>query len=269
MEAAVQQYSVDKQCFEIQKKQFLIEKDRLLDQIISQDIVNIVVKSYVDVNTSMKVNYSIVMNDYVNYVEMCNKCLKLEAELIKQHNMVEKNEYNRLSKRFSELEQHCISLEIAMQLNKEIFQKNNTSVNQNEPSFDQLFELNNLKAELQAKDTTIKKLKKNIKRLNKASTTDNVKKDIDEIETINIELQHRVTKLIVENEHLKQTYKQLYDSIKPSRIRAKEQTESLVNQLNHKYVEITDLNCQLQEQVFVITALKTYLKKIQEKEHSR
>ncbi|GJT41832.1 hypothetical protein Tco_0941697 [Tanacetum coccineum] len=35
MEAAVQQYHVDKQCFEIQKKQFLIENDRLLDQIIS------------------------------------------------------------------------------------------------------------------------------------------------------------------------------------------------------------------------------------------
>ncbi|GJX75354.1 retrovirus-related pol polyprotein from transposon TNT 1-94 [Tanacetum coccineum] len=32
---------------------------------------------------------------------------------------------------------------------------------------------------------------------------------------INIELEHRVTKLINENEHLKQTYKQLCDSIKP------------------------------------------------------
>ncbi|GJS52363.1 retrovirus-related pol polyprotein from transposon TNT 1-94, partial [Tanacetum coccineum] len=145
------------------------------------------------------------------------KCLKLEAELIKQHNMIEKDEYNILSKSFSKLKQHCIPLEHAMQLNKEIFQKNNTSVNQTEPSFDQLFELNNLKAELQAKDTTIKKLKANIKRLNKTSTTNSVKKDIDEIEIINIELEHRVTKLIVENEHLKQTYKQLYDSIKPSR----------------------------------------------------
>ncbi|GJY18651.1 retrovirus-related pol polyprotein from transposon TNT 1-94 [Tanacetum coccineum] len=48
MEADVQQYHVDKQCFEIQKKQFLIKNDRLLDQIISQDIVNIVVNSYVD-----------------------------------------------------------------------------------------------------------------------------------------------------------------------------------------------------------------------------
>ncbi|GJV00167.1 retrovirus-related pol polyprotein from transposon TNT 1-94 [Tanacetum coccineum] len=51
MEAVVQRYHVDKQCFEIQKKQFLIENNRILDQIISQDIVNIVVNSSVDVNT--------------------------------------------------------------------------------------------------------------------------------------------------------------------------------------------------------------------------
>ncbi|GKA44054.1 putative reverse transcriptase domain-containing protein [Tanacetum coccineum] len=88
MEAAIQQYHVDKQCFKIQKKQFLIENNRLLDQIISQDIMNIVVNYSVDVNTSVKVNSSVVMNDSLNYVEMCNKCLDLEAELIKQHNMV-------------------------------------------------------------------------------------------------------------------------------------------------------------------------------------
>ncbi|GJT79206.1 retrovirus-related pol polyprotein from transposon TNT 1-94 [Tanacetum coccineum] len=209
----------------LSEKPFLIENDRLLDQIISQDIVNIVVNSSLDINTSVNVNSSVAMNDSVNYVEMCNKCLELEAELIKQHNMVEKDEYNRLSKSFSKLEQHCISLELAMQLNKEIFQKNNTSVNQTEPSFDQLFELNNLKAELQAKDTTIEKLKANIKRLNKTSTTNSVKKDIDEIETINIELEHR----------------------------AKEHVESLVNQLNQKSVEITDLNAQLQEKLDPVT----------------
>ncbi|GJT59136.1 retrovirus-related pol polyprotein from transposon TNT 1-94 [Tanacetum coccineum] len=130
-------YHVDKQSFEIQKKQFLTKNNRLLDQIISQDIVNIVVNSSVDVNTSVK--SSIVMNDSVNYVKMCYKCLELKAELIKQHNM------------------------------------NNTSVNQTEPSFDQLFELNNLKAELQAKDMTIKKLKAHIKRVNETSTSERVK----------------------------------------------------------------------------------------------
>ncbi|GJS30771.1 hypothetical protein Tco_0491391 [Tanacetum coccineum] len=123
MEATVQQYHVDKQCFEIQKKQFLIENDRLLDQIISQDIMNIFVNSSLDINTSMNVNSTVAMNDSVNYVEMCNKCLELEAELIKQHNMVEKDEYNRLLKSFFKLEQHCISLELAMQLNKEFFFK--------------------------------------------------------------------------------------------------------------------------------------------------
>ncbi|GJU24915.1 hypothetical protein Tco_1163536 [Tanacetum coccineum] len=138
MEAAVQQYHVDKQCFEIQKKHFLFENDQLLDQIISQDIMNIVVNSLLDENTSVNVNSSVAMIESVNYVEICNKCLKLKAELIKQHNMVEKDEYNRISKRLSELEQHCISLEIAIQLNKEIFQKNNTSVNQTKPSFYQL-----------------------------------------------------------------------------------------------------------------------------------
>ncbi|GKB26477.1 hypothetical protein Tco_0865878 [Tanacetum coccineum] len=209
MEADVQQYHVDKKCFEIQKKQFLIENDRLLDQIISQDIVNILLNSSLDINTSVKVNSSVAMIDSVNYVEMCNKCLELEAELIKQHNM------------------------------------NNTSVNQTEPSFNHLFELNNLKAELQAKDTTMEKLKAIIKRLNKTSTSNSVKKDIDEIETINIELEHRVTKLIAKNEHLKQTYKQFYDSIKPSRAQAKEHVESLVNQLTQKSVEITNLNAQL------------------------
>nr|GEU72968.1 hypothetical protein [Tanacetum cinerariifolium] len=197
MKAAVQQYHVDKQCFEIQKKQFLIENDRLLDQIISQDLVNIVVNSSLDINTSVNVNSSIAMNDYVNYVDMCNKCLKLEAELIKQHNIVKKDEYNKLSKRFSKLEQQCISLELSMQLNKENFQTNNTPVNQTEPLFDQLFELNNLKAELQAKDTTIKKLKANIKRLNKTSTTNSVKIEIDEIETIHIKLEHKEKVLVI------------------------------------------------------------------------
>ncbi|GJW74881.1 hypothetical protein Tco_0134251 [Tanacetum coccineum] len=204
-------------------------KKRTTPDALTEDIVNIVVNSYVEINDSVNVN--------VKFMEMCNKCLELEAELIKQDNMVEKDEYNKLSKSYSKLEQHCISLELAMQLNKENFQTNNTF-----------------------------KLKARIKRMNENSTSESVKIDIDEIETINIELEHRVTKLIAENEHLKQTYKQLYDSIKPSRVRAKEHSESLVNQLNQKYVEITDLNAQLQEKVFVITSLKNDLRKLKGKD---
>ncbi|GJU54876.1 retrovirus-related pol polyprotein from transposon TNT 1-94 [Tanacetum coccineum] len=45
MEAAVEQCSVDKKCFEIQKKELFLENDRLLELIISQDIVHTVVNS--------------------------------------------------------------------------------------------------------------------------------------------------------------------------------------------------------------------------------
>nr|GFC46158.1 pyruvate, phosphate dikinase regulatory protein, chloroplastic [Tanacetum cinerariifolium] len=68
-----------------------------------------------------------------------------------------------------------------------------------------------------------KKLKGRIKSLSGNMKEKKIKKELEEIETINIELDHRVTKLIAENEHLKQTYKKLYDLIKSSRIRSKEQ----------------------------------------------
>ncbi|GKD25244.1 retrovirus-related pol polyprotein from transposon TNT 1-94 [Tanacetum coccineum] len=94
---------------------------------------------------------------------------------------------------------------------------------------------------------------------------DKIKQELEEIKTINIEVDHRVSKIISENVHLKQTYKQLYDSIKPARIRNKKQCEGLINQVNIKSVEISELNARLQEQVLVILALKDDLRKIKGK----
>nr|GEV52790.1 hypothetical protein [Tanacetum cinerariifolium]GEV62138.1 hypothetical protein [Tanacetum cinerariifolium] len=114
----------------------------------------------------------------------------------------------------------------------------------------------------QEKDTVIRKLKERIKSLCENMNKDKVKKDIEEIETINIELDHRVSKLIAENEHLKQTYKQLYDSIKPTHVRSKEQCDALINQVNQKSVEIFDLNAILQEQCLIIAAIQDELRKL-------
>ncbi|GJU55933.1 retrovirus-related pol polyprotein from transposon TNT 1-94 [Tanacetum coccineum] len=73
MEAVVQQCFVDKQCFEIHKKELFLDNDRLLHQIMSQDVMLCVMNS------------TTVVGDYVN-VEMqssesCNKCFDLDAEL--------------------------------------------------------------------------------------------------------------------------------------------------------------------------------------------
>nr|GFB40433.1 hypothetical protein [Tanacetum cinerariifolium] len=78
-------------------------------------------------------------------------------------------------------------------------------------------------------------------------------------------LDHKVTKLAAENEHLKQTYKKLYDSIKSLHVRSKEQCDDLFNKVNLKFAEVSDLNASLQEKVLAITALKVQLDKLQGK----
>nr|GFC25365.1 hypothetical protein [Tanacetum cinerariifolium] len=115
------------------------------------------------------------------------------------------------------------------------------------------------------KDIVIKKLKERIKSLSGNIKEENIKHELEEIKTINIELDHRVTKLIAEIEHLKQTYKQLYDSIKSSRIRSKEQCDDLIKLVNIKSDENSNLNASLQEKVLVITTLKDTLRKLKGK----
>ncbi|GJY69477.1 hypothetical protein Tco_0472459 [Tanacetum coccineum] len=129
----------------------------------------------------------------------------LYAELFKMKDMVEKEVYNELENRFVELENI----------------------------------INELKAQLQAKNTTISNLKKQIKIVHETSNEAKVKNDIDVLETINIELEHSVAKLLAENEqlhkeneHLKQTYKDLYNSIKKTRVQTKGHTDSLIVQMN-------------------------------------
>ncbi|GJZ39421.1 hypothetical protein Tco_0585984 [Tanacetum coccineum] len=80
------------------------------------------------------------------------------------------------------------------------------------------------------------------------------------------EFEERIKSLSGNMNEDKQTCKQLYDSIKPTRIRSKEQCDALINQVNQKSVEISDLNASLQEKVLVITTLKNELRKLKGKD---
>ncbi|GJZ50775.1 hypothetical protein Tco_0605290 [Tanacetum coccineum] len=160
----------------------------------------------------------------------------LKAELVRSKEMIEKETYNELSRRFLLLEKHCISLEISIQQKEESFQSNKPCKNQDAPEFCEFFEINDLKAQLQAKTTLICNLKNQIKSVKEASNEAKVKNDIDVIETINIELEHSVAKLLEaneqlhkENEHLKQTRKELYDSIKKTHVQNKDISDSLIS----------------------------------------
>ncbi|GJT10929.1 hypothetical protein Tco_0857971 [Tanacetum coccineum] len=150
--------------------------------------------------------------------------------------------------------------------------KENSGENLNAPTFNQLFEINELKAQSQEKDTVIRKLKERIKYLSGKDSVENVKKDIDEIEIINIELEHSVAKLLSKNEnlrkereHLKLICKDQFDLIRKTLVQSKEHCDSLIAQINAKSVENSDLNAQLQEKVFAITTLKNELRKLKRK----
>ncbi|GJV72257.1 hypothetical protein Tco_1492252 [Tanacetum coccineum] len=94
--------------------------------------------------------------------------------------------------------------------------------------------------------------------LNGTSNKAKIKKEIDVLETMNIELEHSVAKLCNENKTLKKHYKDLYDSIKTTRSKTIEQTTSLL-------ANNADLKAQIQEKVFAIAALKNELKKLKRK----
>ncbi|GKB90958.1 hypothetical protein Tco_0963230 [Tanacetum coccineum] len=102
-----------------------------------------------------------------------------------------------------------------------------------------------LKAELVRSKEMIEKetyneLSRSVK---EASNEAKVKIDIDVIETINIELEHSVAKLLAvneqlhkENEHLKQTYKELYDLIKKTRVQNKDNIREYVRAKPHHVI---------------------------------
>ncbi|GJW54877.1 hypothetical protein Tco_0098962 [Tanacetum coccineum] len=221
MDAAVQQSSVDKQCLEIAKKEILLENDRLLLKIMSQDVL-------LTVMNSMSLNNDSVNMEMKKY-DSCEKCLNLDAELSKS-----KQAYNDLLKNHSQLEQH---------------------------------------SRLQDKDTTICKLKDTIKSLRENTKEEKVNPDKCDLEPINKELENRVAKLLSENErlckeihHVKQVFKDQFDSIKKIRVHHKEYSDSLINKLNLQSVENEDLKAQIQDKVFVITSLKNDLQKSKGKE---
>ncbi|GKB02268.1 hypothetical protein Tco_0830357 [Tanacetum coccineum] len=58
----------------------------------------------------------------------------------------------------------------------------------------------------------------------------------------------------------------LFDSIKKTLVRTKEQSDSLIDKLNLKSAENKDLKAQIQDKVFVITSLKNDLRKLKGKE---
>ncbi|GJT26151.1 hypothetical protein Tco_0906426 [Tanacetum coccineum] len=153
-----------------------------------------------------------------------NKTTEFSNQSLKSGNIFLKKTVAQFQKEFSRMEAHCIALEHKYQ---------NQALKSGQHGYV----------------------------LNETSNKAKIKKEIDAYETINIELEHSVAKLLIENEHLnkenetvKKHYKDLYDSIKITISKTIKQTTSLLD-------NNANLKAQIQEKVFAIAALKMNYKK--------
>ncbi|GJX71141.1 hypothetical protein Tco_0308312, partial [Tanacetum coccineum] len=147
-----------------------------------------------------------------------DKTIELSNQLLEFENICLKKTVAQFQKDFSRMEAHCVNLELKYQ--------NQVLKEGQQGQF-----------------------------LNVKSNEAKVKNDIDAIETINIELEHKLAKLLKENETLKRHYKEMFDSIKTTRAKNIEHTTSLIAN-NDKF------KAQLQEKGFAIAALKNELRKL-------
>nr|GEV18948.1 Gag-Pol polyprotein [Tanacetum cinerariifolium] len=147
-----------------------------------------------------------------------NMTTELSNQSLESESICLKKSVAQFQKDFAKLKTHCINLELPLE---------NNVLNSGQPC----------------------------QFLNEKSNEAKIKHDIDVIETINIELEHKVAKLFNENETLKKHYKELYDSIKTMRANTTEYTTSLI-------AKNDEFKAQLQEKGLAIEALKNELRKL-------
>nr|GEV32396.1 integrase, catalytic region, zinc finger, CCHC-type, peptidase aspartic, catalytic [Tanacetum cinerariifolium] len=189
MEMAVEQNCAAKSEFQSKMETVLKENDLLLKHALGVDILNIVVNNCMNVNCLT--------------VDACEQCVTIESEL--KTDFFKEENYEMLLKQYNTLEKHCISLELNNQLNTEIFQRDNcVSSSENAPNFADLFEINELKAQIQRKDTVILKLKEKIKSLQQCDDLINqVNLKSVEVADLNASLQERVLVITALKDQLK------------------------------------------------------------------
>ncbi|GKE04385.1 hypothetical protein Tco_1396403 [Tanacetum coccineum] len=120
-----------------------------------------------------------------------NKTVEFSSQSLESENILLKKTVAQFQKYFSRMEAHCIALELKYQ-NQALKSGQHGQI------------------------------------LNETSNKAKIKKEIDVLKTMNIELEHTVAKLLKENETFKKHYKDLYESIKITRSKTIEQTTSLL-----------------------------------------
>ncbi|GJZ60052.1 retrovirus-related pol polyprotein from transposon TNT 1-94 [Tanacetum coccineum] len=137
-----------------------LKVDLLLEECVSKDVTCSYLHSLSDLNAYTELQCM--------YLQKVKKCECLAQKLSKQTESVNKEVHNKLLKSFAKLENHSISLELALQQCKEQM-KNNSVCKENGSNVfrkerEQYHEIQDLKAQMQDKNIAISELKKLIEK---------------------------------------------------------------------------------------------------------
>ncbi|GJV83220.1 hypothetical protein Tco_1523118 [Tanacetum coccineum] len=205
--------STESELNELEKQNELL-KDQLLEASLAEDIKNLVITSCVEIRNKdlhdeidrISKESKDVSNESKTADTVCNDAFGVTQELSKR--IVE------LEKDLSKFKAKSIAFEIALQHKSRENNSLKTVQKENE----------NFMASLQLENAHLKQTYKDLfESVQRSKVETNqcdevkVKDNLDEIETKNTELEYQVASLNKENEHLKLTYKNLFDSIKKSR----------------------------------------------------
>nr|GEV53194.1 retrovirus-related Pol polyprotein from transposon TNT 1-94 [Tanacetum cinerariifolium] len=145
---------------EYDKAEFSNMYDEILQDCVSKDVMCPYLQSLSDLDALAKLQCM--------YLHKVKECDCLAQKLSKQTEYVSKKVHNELLQRFSKVEKHSISLELALQKCKEQV-KNDTVCNENASNVfrkerEHYFKIQDLKAQLQDKNISISELKKLIEK---------------------------------------------------------------------------------------------------------
>ncbi|GJZ16949.1 hypothetical protein Tco_0553072 [Tanacetum coccineum] len=207
MEAEVDQNAVDKNCDEIEQKNLLIENENLIAECFSKDVF------YTATAFVLTVSRFSDMHDAYTVAQKC--IAELEAENSNLTQKIQKDDHDDMIKYFSKLEVEHLNLQLKYQHLKERFGNKKSVTSSDALVFESVFEIGNLKEQLQGRDSQNKDLNAKVNALH----------DLNE-------------HFRAENEKVKQHYKELYDSIKLTRVKTIEKTTSLLTEIENLKAQI-------------------------------
>nr|GEX91731.1 retrotransposon protein, putative, unclassified [Tanacetum cinerariifolium] len=233
----------------IERKTLLIANDNLIAEFLSKEVF------YVATNSELNVSRFTEMHVARTIVEA--RCLELEAELSNLRDKIHNDNHNELVNWFFNLEVHHLNLQLKYQNLKDSFGNDPPTPAKDTPNFDSVFVIEKMQASLQGKDNIIKQLKTQISHLQKTCSEADCTLDfraldfqITQFTEKVIVLQEQNDLFRVENDKIKQHYKELYDSIKITLAKHIEQMTALTTEnVNLKAQILNNVNSVIKDHV--------------------